>query len=232
VLEIVNYHTLIFDLDDTLLDFQQAEIEAFEKTFLHYEIQNSISTYKKDYDAISRILWDGVQDGVYTIAQVGEYRFKRLFEKHALHFDALTFNEDYLLNLSQQSNLIEGADQIASKFPTIKIVALSNGFTNTQLSRIAHSPLKDLFDEIIISEMTGYEKPQKGIFDYTMNRLGLKNTDGLLMIGDSLSSDITGGFNYGIDTCWFNPHSKKNESSVTPTYEIKSLDELVALVKI
>ena len=232
MLKIVKYHTLLFDLDDTLLDFQQAEIEAFEKTFLNYNLQNSISTYKKDYDAISRILWDGVQDGVYTIAQVGEYRFKRLFEKHALDFDAISFNEDYLINLGQQSNLIDGAEHIASTLPNTRFVALSNGFTKTQLSRIAHSPLKNMFDEIIISEMTGFEKPQKGIFDYTMNQLKLTQTDGVLMIGDSLSSDITGGLNYGMDTCWFNPHRKINESKVTPTYEIKSLDEIFDLVKI
>ncbi|VEI08394.1 Putative HAD-hydrolase yfnB [Kurthia zopfii] len=231
MLKIVKYHTLIFDLDDTLLDFQQAEIEAFEKTFSNYNIQNSISTYKKDYDAISRVLWDGVQDGIFTIAQVGEYRFKRLFEKHKLDLEAVSFNKDYLFNLGQQSNLIEGAEQIATTLPNIKFVALSNGFTKTQLSRIANSPLKDLFDEIIISEMTGFEKPQKGIFDYTMNQLSLSETDGVLMIGDSLSSDIAGGLNYGMDTCWFNPHRKTNESFVTPTYEIKSLDEIADLVK-
>lgn len=83
-----------------------------------------------------------------------------------------------------------------------------------------------MFEQVIISEEVGCQKPHPGIFDYAFTNLAISNKSKVLMVGDSLTSDIQGGNKYGIDTCWFNPSRKTNTSGIQPTYEITSLMEL------
>ena len=102
---------------------------------------------------------------------------------------------------------------------------LTNGFKDVQLARIGGSVLKNSFEAIITSEEAGYQKPQAEIFEYTFNKLQIADKSRVLMIGDSLSSDIQGGNNFGIDTCWFNPQHKINSTTAQPTYEIQNWHE-------
>lgn len=99
-----------------------------------------------------------------------------------------------------------------------------------QTSRIQGSPLSGTFEQIIISEEAGCQKPETGIFDYAFAKLGISDKEKVLIVGDSLTSDIQGGINYGIDTCWFNPLGKENTSGVQPKYEIRVLSELLDIV--
>ncbi|MNI68605.1 putative HAD-hydrolase YfnB [compost metagenome] len=100
-----------------------------------------------------------------------------------------------------------------------------------QLSRIKGSPLAEVFEQIIISEEAGSQKPAAGIFDYAFAKLGLTDKSKVLIVGDSLTSDIQGGINYGIDTCWFNPLQKPDSIGIQPTYEIRELAELLEIVR-
>lgn len=111
-----------------------------------------------------------------------------------------------------------------------RIAIITNGIKRTQLNRIGRSSLAHSFEHIIISEDTGFSKPHIGIFDYAFDKLNMMDKAKVLIVGDSLTSDIQGGMNYGIDTCWFNPRRKPNETSVKPTYEIQQLSELLQLL--
>ncbi|RKX73341.1 MAG: noncanonical pyrimidine nucleotidase, YjjG family, partial [Spirochaetes bacterium] len=107
---------------------------------------------------------------------------------------------------------------------------ITNGIKDTQYGRLKKAGLMEIFEEIIISEEAGIAKPAVGFFDYALERIGFRQIENMLVIGDSLSSDIAGGAGYGIDTCWFNPEGLENNSSVKPTYEISGWDGLFKIL--
>lgn len=107
---------------------------------------------------------------------------------------------------------------------------MTNGTAIAQKKKLEKSGLNDIVDDIFISEMVGYEKPNAKFFERVISKVGITDLSQALMIGDSLTSDIQGGFNAGIDTCWYNPKGVENDSSLTPTYIIKDLHELDAIV--
>ena len=106
------------------------------------------------------------------------------------------------------------------------MVLLTNGLSSVQHPRFRRSSIFHYFDSVVVSEDVGIAKPHSGIFEHTMKTLGHSCKNDVLMIGDNLRSDIQGGVNFGIDTCWYNPNRKKNESGITPSYEIEHLLQL------
>lgn len=223
------YDVLLFDLDDTIFDFQQSEKRAFTQVFEAYNL-NALD-YLTDYQEISSKLWSRLEQQQLTLSDLGTERFQQLFDKHHLTLDAKAFNDTYLHFLSMQPFLITGAENLFQPLHHVRIAAISNGFERVQTARIALCSFSEKFEALIISETVGHQKPSQEIFDYAFEKLQLKDKSSVLMIGDSLTSDIKGGQNYGIDTCWFNPTAKVNISEVQPTYEIRRLDELLAYVK-
>ncbi len=166
-----------------------------------------------------------MEQGRITLKELKTERFKRLFMHHGLDMDAEVFGQTYLNNLGKEVHLIGGVTEMLSSLTGSKLAILTNGFKDVQLARIGGSVLKNSFEAIITSEETGYQKPQAEIFEYTFNKLQLTDKSRVLMIGDSLSSDIQGGNNFGIDTCWFNPQQKINLTTAIPTYEIQNWNE-------
>ena len=115
-----------------------------------------------------------------------------------------------------------------SEVATLAVV--SNGVHKVQTRRLAESGVSNFMEDVFISEKLGCEKPGARIFDAALRALGVENREHVLMVGDSLTSDIQGGANAGLDTCWFNPNHTENPGKVIPTYEIASLEELYPLV--
>ena len=115
-----------------------------------------------------------------------------------------------------------------SEVATLAIV--SNGAQKVQTRRLAESGVMNFMEDVFISEKMGFEKPNARIFDAALRALGVENREHVLMVGDGLSSDIQGGSNAGLDTCWYNPNHAENPGKVIPTYEIASLEELYPLV--
>ncbi|PIC69469.1 noncanonical pyrimidine nucleotidase, YjjG family [Sporosarcina sp. P16b] len=219
------YDVLLFDLDDTLFDFAETEKHALGNTFNTFGLPNGLEAYRDTYRAISSVIWDDLEQGRITLKELKVERFRRLFTQHELQVDASHFGELYIENLGYESHLIDGVEEMISKLSDYRLAILTNGFTLAQHARIAGSPLRDTFEAIIASEETGYKKPQPEIFDYTFQKLGITDPSRVLMIGDSLTSDIQGGINAGIDTCWFNPDRRENNIGIQPTYEIHSWAE-------
>ncbi|MCM3584948.1 YjjG family noncanonical pyrimidine nucleotidase [Mesobacillus maritimus] len=226
-----NYDIIFFDLDDTLFDFPKSEQEAFTKVFNQYNIVDNLNLYKQSYREISRKLWSDLEKGKMSIDKLGSERFRRLFLEHELEMDAVVFNQDYLKLLGEQSPLIQGTEKVMRELSHKRLAVITNGFTEVQTSRINNSPLKDTFEHLITSETTGFQKPQTEIFDFAFRQLQITNKSNVLMVGDSLTSDIQGGVNYGIDTCWYNPNDKENRTSLKPTYEINNLESLLEIIK-
>ncbi|AET61118.1 YjjG family noncanonical pyrimidine nucleotidase [Paenibacillus terrae] len=226
----MKYEVILFDVDDTLFDFKKAERHALHNTFTQSGLPQGATEYKASYDEINSVLWREAEEGHITSAELRVERFKRLFAVHELDLNPDEFSTVYLRYLGEGAFLINGAVEICEMLSDCRLAIITNGIKEVQTSRIQRSPLRNVFEQVIISEEVGCQKPQAAIFDYAFKKLAISDKNKVLMIGDSLTSDIQGGNNYGIDSCWFNPAGKINASEIQPTYEIKSLMELANII--
>ncbi len=227
----VRYNTILFDIDDTLMDFPKTERAALHNTFSAYGMPDGFSRYHDSYREISSVLWADLEQGKMPLATLGTERFKRLFYQHNLDISAEAFGFQYLNYLGQETHLFPEAETMISSLGHCRLAVITNGFGNVQKARIQNSPFQNVFEHIIISEEAGYQKPHNGIFDYAFHKLGLTSKESVLIVGDSLTSDIKGGMDYGIATCWFNPNGKPNNTTAEPTHEIRCLSELQEIVE-
>ncbi|GGA45135.1 YjjG family noncanonical pyrimidine nucleotidase [Paenibacillus physcomitrellae] len=228
------YTTILFDADDTLFDYVQTEKIALTHTFEEAGLDAAEPLFAS-YKLINSSLWRDLEQGLVKIGELRTERFRRLLEQEqpAIEMNAEDMSQTYVKHLSQGFFLLPGAVELCSHLGEqgFRMAIVTNGIREVQLSRIGGSELKDVFEEIIVSEDTGYQKPHTGFFDYAFDKLGLAEKQSVLIVGDSLTSDIQGGINYGIDTCWFNPKGLPNTKGIKPTYEIGDLSELIAIVE-
>lgn len=155
-----------------------------------------------------------------------------MFAEFNLAINIDEFSERYLKYLGEGSFLIDGALELCNYLlkKNYRIVIITNGIKEVQLKRIQRSELKNFIETIIVSEDAGYQKPNSEIFEYAFKKINFKDRERSIIIGDSLTSDIQGGINFGIDTCWFNPSGKKNELSIEPKYEIQELKHIEGIL--
>lgn len=226
----MKYETILFDVDDTLFDFNLSEKNALNKTFMEFGLPEGLSDYRASYKQISSVLWAELEYGNMSLSELGVERFRRLFLKHDLKINTEEFGRKYLDHLGKQTHLIEGAFELCNSLTDFQLAVLSNSFQDVQEARIQGSPLRELFEVVITSEKAGYQKPDPRIFDYAFSELQIEKKAKVLIVGDSLTSDIQGGWNFGIDTCWFNPDQRINHTDILPTYEIKELTDLLKIV--
>jgi len=154
-----------------------------------------------------------------------------LFEALRQPLAPAAFSTIYLRHLARASHLIEGAREIVPALQAkYRLALITNGLRDVQRPRLAGSAIGDCFAEVIISEEVGAAKPDPAIFDAAFERLGRPPRTNVLVIGDSLSSDIAGARGYGLDTCWYNPTGTARPADATSTYEIHHLSELARLL--
>ena len=224
------YTWLLFDADGTLFDFQHAEAIALKTTPDQMGLVVPAS-FVATYHRVNNALWRRFEGGELRASGIRRERFRLLFEDLGLVGDSLAFSEAFLENLIQESTLLDGAQSLIDQLKhQYHLALLTNGFASVQHARIARLGVGDLFNPVIISEEVGVAKPDPAIFDIALAQMGYPDKASVLMIGDSLSSDIRGGSNAGIDTCWFNPSASINRTDVVPTYEISILSDLPALL--
>ncbi|GAA0178822.1 YjjG family noncanonical pyrimidine nucleotidase [Clostridium sediminicola] len=223
----MKYEVILFDADDTLLDFKKSEEYAFERTISEFDIKYYRNYHYKTYKNINKKVWEELEKGLILVEDVKIERFKRFTKKLNISVDPEELNKTYLDFLSKTSFLIEGSNEILSSLSDkYRLCIITNGFADVQNKRIRNSNLNNYFEEIIISEEANASKPDPKIFEYTFKMLNLQDKSSVLIVGDSLTSDIKGGVNFGIDTCWYNPDNETNKSDVHPKYEINKLNEL------
>lgn len=237
------YSTLLFDADDTLLDFKASERDALSYIFeqLDIPLTDEIRSY---YLLINHGLWKAFERGEISRNDVLHTRFVTVFDslqKQGIAPLELTFagkpidsselEPIYQAKLAMGHNLIPGAKELIETLrKTHRVYIVSNGVATTQQNRLNSSGLYPLFEDVFISEMTGYQKPQIEFFHYCIDRIPDFSPETTLIIGDSLTSDIKGGNNIGIDTCWYNPRHEEKNVKVSVTYEIHTLEDLYKIV--
>ncbi|REK71163.1 YjjG family noncanonical pyrimidine nucleotidase [Paenibacillus paeoniae] len=229
----MSYDVIFFDADDTLYDYGQSEAHALTEAFREAKLEVS-EQLTGSYRTINQQLWQEYEKGLMDMASLRSERFARMIAENGLSvaWTAEEFSDVYLRYLGEGSFLLDGAVEICRELLAggHRLAVITNGIKDVQLSRIGRSELADAFEHIIVSEDAGIHKPNPGIFDFAFAKLNLTGSRNALIVGDSLSSDMQGGINAGIDTCWYNPLKKPNLTDVKPTYEIQHLRELAEIV--
>lgn len=227
----MKYEVLLFDADDTLFDFKKTEDYALEKLVedfdTEYPKEYCIQTYKK----INTQIWKEFEQGLITSDALKVERFNRFAKEINLNCDACTLSEKYINYLGDGSFLFEETIELISELHNkYKLCIITNGLADVQNRRIRNSIIGHYFDDIVISDEIKIAKPNPEIFNHTLQNINHENKSTVLMIGDSLSSDIRGGIKAGIDTCWFNLNKSENSTDIKPKYEIYSLLQIKDLL--
>ncbi len=158
-------------------------------------------------------------------------RFHLFFNEINIETDHVKTAHDYLIYLSEGNDLLPGAFELINNLKgRYQLALLTNGISIVQHPRYEKSKLFGVFSAFVVSGDLGINKPDRAIFDYTLEKCGIADRKSVLMIGDSLSSDMKGGLNAGIDTCWFNPGATVNNTGVKPKYEIRNLDDIYKIL--
>lgn len=225
------YKTVLFDADDTLFDFDRSQREALRLTFASRGYPYNPETVAL-YDRINKELWSALARGETTQEKLTVERFARFIRLLGGADDPTAMNREYLSCLGGQSFPTEGAEAVCEALSAhCRLALVTNGITSVQRSRLAASPLRRFFaEDVYISQEMGVAKPKRKYFDLVLARMGVSDRNGVLMVGDSLETDIAGGAAAGLDTCWFNPGGKPRSPAAVPTHEIRSLKELKDLV--
>jgi YjjG family noncanonical pyrimidine nucleotidase len=225
----VRYSTLLLDLDHTLLDSNASEVAAFEQTLRWVGVDEPMCLFDA-YTEINRALWAQVEAGTITPVDVRIARFEQFLARTDLDADPEAVADAFVLALGANGDLYPGARDVLDELAAAAELALvTNGISEVQRARIERLRLEQYFDAIVISSEVGVSKPATEIFESTFAQLGAPNKASALMVGDSLTSDIQGGANYGIATCWYNPHGKSAADRADIGHEIARLAQLPGL---
>ena len=224
----LKYKFLLFDLDHTLLDFDAAEDIALTQ-LLEEEGVEDIQTYKDYYVPMNKALWKDLEQKKITKAELINTRFEKLFAHFGVEKDGSYLAERYQFFLSKQGQTYLGVEDLLKTLihQGYELYAATNGITLIQTGRLEQSGIAPFFKEIFISEQLHTQKPDAEFYEKIGARIPNFDKNHALMIGDSLSADIQGGNNAGIDTIWYNPHHLENHTQSQPTYEVHSYQGLL-----
>ena len=224
----MTYKFLLFDLDHTLLDFDAAEDVALTQ-LLKEERVADIQAYKDYYIPMNKTLWKDLELKKITKNELVNTRFAKLFAHFGIEKDGAYLAERYQFFLSKQGQTFPGVEDLLKKLINqgYELYGATNGITFIQTGRLKQSGIAPFFKEIFISEQLHTQKPDAAFYEKIGARISNFDKDHALMIGDSLTADIQGGNNAGIDTIWYNPHHLENKTQAQPTYEVDSYQDLL-----
>jgi putative hydrolase of the HAD superfamily/5'-nucleotidase len=222
----MKYNYVLFDADETLFRFDI--LSGMKHMFKNYGVDFSQSDYEH-YQKTNKQLWVDYQNAEISAEYLQVTRFNEWSAK--LNVPAKTLNDDFLDAMAEICEPLPGAIELLNSLkPHAKLGIITNGFARLQTIRLERTGLKDMFDWLVISELVGKAKPHPSIFEHTFALMGHPDKSKILMVGDTATSDIVGGNNVGIDTCWLqHPHEKLPEG-IHPTYTVGSLSQLRSLL--
>jgi YjjG family noncanonical pyrimidine nucleotidase len=222
----VRYSTLLFDLDHTLIDSDASEIAAYERT-MHLIGLPDADVHFERYLRINHGMWAAVERGEIQPSEVRHRRFEQFVAEVGIDADPHAMADEFVRGLGAHGELYEGAREVLTELASRSSLAIvTNGLSDVQRARIERLDVGDYFDAIVISSEVGVTKPRGEIFDIAFELLGSPSKDSAVMIGDSLTSDIRGGADYGIATCWYNARGMSAGPDDVVTHEVSRLADL------
>ena len=225
----LKYSWLLFDADETLFDFPKSEARALQRT-----LEDSGLPFRAEFTSLfshfNQQVWREMERSEITRAQLRVKRFHLFFEETRLNGDPQTVSPLFLQNLSLGADLLHDAEEVIRALKeNHKLAIVTNGMRQVQRPRLASSSICDCFEKLFISDEIGADKPSRAYFDAVYTEIGQPPKETVLIIGDNLNTDMKGGLDYGIHTCWYNP--KSEISNLPITYTIADLKALLSLVK-
>ena len=226
------YKYLLWDIDGTILNFELAERAAIRSLFDRFKLGECSDEMLMYYSQINKRYWQLMESGKIKKDKMLVERFIEFFSYKGINADiAAEFNKEYQIALCDTIVFNDDAINIIKhQKKTCKIIIVTNGTEVVQEKKLERSGLNDIVDNVFISELVGFEKPNIKFFEKVILEVGIKDLKETLIIGDSLTSDIQGGHNIGIDTCWYNPKNEENTTLLNPTYTIRNLHELENII--
>ncbi len=221
------YDIILFDSDNTLYDHAIHERSALTVAFKKYGTPLTQQLYEI-YRGINDDVWKEFEKGIPLDGGPLIERFRRLNKRCGLSLEEDRINSLYISSLGEQcSPFPDSYDVCKALSKTHRLYIITNGTHDVQIKRYEKSPLRPFFSGIFTAADIGVQKPKREYFERVLEKIGGSDKERVIIIGDSLSSDILGGINSGIDTCWFNLHGIENASDIIPTYEIRDIKELL-----
>lgn len=224
--------TLLWDIDGTLLDFGKAEAYGIRKCFEVFGLGECTDEMLKRYSVINRKYWEKLERGEITKTQVLHDRFVEFFGSEGIRFDRINeFNDEYQERLGDKAFFCDnGLETVTALKGKIRQYAVTNGTIVAQSRKLAQSGLIDIFDGVFISDKIGFEKPSIEFFKAVESEIGAFSHDEVMIIGDSLTSDMRGGNNANILCCWYNSHGAENKDNIRIDYEINDISEVLGIL--
>lgn len=222
----MNYPWILFDADDTLFHFDA--YQGLRRMFAGHAVDFSETDYAQ-YQEVNKPLWVAYQDGRIGAGELQTTRFDGWARR--LGVTAVELNDAFLLAMAEICTLLPGAQALLDALDgKARLGLITNGFTALQTARLQRTGLLGHFDPLVISEQVGVAKPDVRIFEHALERMGRPPREQVLMVGDNPHSDILGGLNAGLHTCWVNVHGHTAPKDIAPHHEVRSLDELRRLL--
>lgn len=226
------YTMVLWDLDQTLLDFDRSMNYAIRAVFRQHGLYIDDEAVAR-YDAINRDHWNRLERGEIGKEEVKVGRFRVFLEELGItHVDPEEIAASYQVELGSVYYYIDGAQELVMKLKEegYRQYVVTNGVNATQSSKMRLSGLDQIMDGVFVSELMGYPKPMKGFFDACFAQLPEGARESCILVGDSLTSDMQGANNAGITACWFNPGGRVKDIDVHTDYEIRKLEELLPIL--
>lgn len=220
------YQWLLFDADGTLFDYDRAERAALAAALQQIGVAfqpEQLAAYRR----VNQQVWQALERGEITLDALKVRRFELLFQAIEVTHSPADFSARYLDAIADCAGLMDGALEVVQALRTrYRMAIVTNGLSSVQRRRFEHCAIRDCFANIIISEEIGSAKPAQEFLDLTFARLANPSKSEVLMIGDNWSSDIVGGVQYGLDTCWYNRSRQPRQNGLAIAREIVALEEL------
>lgn len=225
------YTTILWDLDNTLLDFTASERYAFNTC-----MQGAGITPTEDllaaYSKINLSFWKMLECGEITKEELLGQRFVSFFESVGITgVDTDKFKNTYQKLLGSVYYYLDDSFELCKNLhASHRQYIVTNGVASTQRNKLRLSRLDTVVDGCFISEELGYEKPSPQFFEKSFSQIPGFQKEEAILIGDSLTSDMLGANNAGIDCCWYNPGALPMPASIRINYTIRRLSELLSIV--
>ena len=221
------YNCVLLDFDETLVSFTESEAISITKVYNKYNIpatEENIAFYHNENER----LWREFEKGKIKKKDIERNRFGKVIEKFGLTgVTGDRMNRDYINYLKNSAILYDGAIEFLEDIEDYATIAIvTNGIESVQQNRLKLSRVIDFADGVFTSEKMGFNKPDKRIFINALKNLGIENYKKVLVVGDNLHSDIKGGINAGLDTCWVNFTGAENTTNIKPTYTVYDYTQL------
>ncbi len=224
------FTTILWDNDNTLMDFEYSMYKALRACFDAFGLYIDDKIIAR-YEVINTEYWKRLERGEVTKAELLDGRFVDLFNELGYKVDVPEFRKLFQVELGLYYQYLDNSIEICkSLYGRVKQYIVTNGVKETQIRKITSAGFADLVEEIFISGDIGYEKPRKEFFDHCLSKIEEKDLSKILIVGDSLTSDIAGGNNANISTCWYNPKKKTADSKYHIDYEIQNLKQIYEVI--